>query len=80
MVSIRDDLRFSVKFGLSQGLRRVRGMRRQVTDAERDRIAEAIVDYLFLANWKIEKGPPLAPHGTGAHFSPKPRRPEPAGR
>ena len=79
MKSIRDELRFSVKFGLSQGLRRVRGMRREVTDAERDRIAEAIVDYLFLANWKIDKGPPVAPHGTGAHFSPKPPGPGPQG-
>ena len=72
----RDDLRFSVKFGLTKGLRLVRGLRQQLSDDERRRIADAIVEYLELANWKFELGPPVEPHGTTVHFGPTRRGPE----
>jgi hypothetical protein len=32
--------------------------RRPLTDTERDMVADAIVEHLQLANWKIERGPP----------------------
>jgi hypothetical protein len=49
--------------GLTKGLRLVGGMRRQLDEDERNRIAEAIRQRLELANWKIEKGPPIGGHG-----------------
>lgn len=68
----RDDLRLSIRIGLTRGLRLVRGMRRQLTEAERDRVAEAIADHLHRANWRIESGRPLTGHGDNFDFRPKP--------
>jgi hypothetical protein len=70
--TIRDDLRLSIRMGLTRGLRLVRGMRRQLSENERGRVAEAIVDHLDRANWRIEPGPPLAGHGRNSAFRPKP--------
>jgi hypothetical protein len=61
----QDDLRLSIQMGLTKGLRLVRGLRRQLSEQERNRIAAAIAEHLELANWKIAPGPPLAGHGTG---------------
>ena len=63
--TLQDDLRLSIRMGLTKGLRRVRGLRRQLSEEERNRIAAAIAEHLELANWKIAPGPPLAGHGTG---------------
>jgi hypothetical protein len=59
--TIKDDLRLSIRMGLGKGFRLVRGLRRQLSEEERDRIA----DHLELANWKIVPGPPLTGHRTG---------------
>jgi hypothetical protein len=65
----QDDLRLSIRMGLSKGLRLVRGLRRQLDEDERNRIAEAIREHLALAGWKIEPGPGIGGHsqlsGTG---------------
>jgi hypothetical protein len=61
--TIRDDLRLSIRMGLTKGLRLVPGMRRQLSEAERDRVAAAIADHLHLSNWRIAPGPPLPGHG-----------------
>ena len=37
-----DDLRLSIRMGLTKGLRLIRGMRRQLDEDERSRVAEAI--------------------------------------
>jgi hypothetical protein len=63
--TLRDDLRLSIRMGLTKGFRLVRGLRRQLSEEERDRIAGAIAEHLELANWKIAPGPPLVGHGTG---------------
>ena len=44
--------------GLQKGFRRVHGLRRALTEEERDRIADAIIDHLDLANYRIETKPP----------------------
>jgi len=54
-----DDLRLSIRMGLTKGLRLIRGMRRQLSEDERTRVAETIREQLMLSNWKIEKGPPI---------------------
>jgi hypothetical protein len=61
----RDDLRLTIRMGLTRGLTRVHGMRRQLSEEERDRIADAIIDQLNLSNYRIELGPPVAGHGGG---------------
>lgn len=70
--TIRDDLRLSIRMGLTRGLRLVRGMRRQLSEDERDRVAAAIADHLDRANWRIEPGPPLTGHGRNFDFRPRP--------
>ena len=57
-----DDLRLSVRIGLTKGLRLVRGMRRQLDEDERNRVAEAIREHLALAGWQIEPGPAIGGH------------------
>lgn len=37
------------------GLALIRGMRRALTDAEQDRVADATVRHLESSNWKIEE-------------------------
>ena len=61
--SSRDDLRLAIRMGLTKGLRLVSGMRRQLTEEERNRVADAIIDHLNSANYRITQGPPLPPHG-----------------
>jgi hypothetical protein len=39
-------------------------MPRSLTAAQRDRVANAIVEHLELSNWKTDEGPPLQGHGT----------------
>jgi hypothetical protein len=73
--TIRDDLRLSIRIGLTRGLKLVRGMRRQLSEAERDRIAEAIAEHLHRANWTIEPGRPLTGHGGNFDFRPRPPPP-----
>jgi hypothetical protein len=57
-----DDLRLSVVMGLRAGLRRIRGMRRSLTEDEQHKVVDAIVAHLESTNWKIE-GPPAEGHG-----------------
>ena len=71
MWTTAQDLRFCVKMGLRNGLARIRGMRRSLTEDEQNTVAKEIVEYLELSNWKIEQGPPLGGHG--ANFIPKPK-------
>ncbi len=52
-----DNLRLSIRMGLMKGLRLVRGLRRQLDEGDRNRIAEAIREHLELAGWRIEPGP-----------------------
>jgi hypothetical protein len=58
----QDDLRLSIRVGLTKGLRLVRGLRRQLNEDERNRIAEAIREHLALAGWRIEPGPGIGGH------------------
>lgn len=62
--SSRDELRLTIRMGLTRGLTLVHGMRRQLSEEERNRIAEAIIDQLALANYRIESGPPVGGHGS----------------
>lgn len=57
-----DDLRLSIRMGLTKGLHLIRGMRRQLDEDERSRIAEAIRAHLVTAGWRIEPGPPIGGH------------------
>jgi hypothetical protein len=57
MWSKRVTLQFTVKLGLRKGLALIRGMRRALTDEERERAAEAIGRPLDPSNRKIEEGP-----------------------
>ena len=57
-----DDLRLSIRMGLTKGLRLVRGVRRQLDEDDRNRIAEAIREHLKLAGWSIEPGPGIGGH------------------
>ena len=70
--TIRDDLQAVDPHRADPGLRLVRGMRRQLSEAERDRIAEAIAEHLHRANWTIEPGRPLTGHGGNFDFRPRP--------
>jgi hypothetical protein len=40
----------------------LRGLRRQLDEDERNRIAEAIREHLELAGWRIEPGPGIGGH------------------
>ncbi len=57
-----DDLRLSIRMGLTKGLRLVRGLRRQLDEEDRNRIAEAIREHLALAGWRIEPGAGIGGH------------------
>ncbi len=48
--------------GLTKGLRLVRGLRRQLDEADRNSVAEAIREHLKLAGWRIEPGPAIGGH------------------
>lgn len=59
-----EDFRQAVLWGIGQALT---GRRRELlSDAERGRIADAIAEHLRLSGWRIEKGPPAAPHSPPA--------------
>jgi hypothetical protein len=62
--SSRDELRLTIRMGLTRGLTLVHGMRRKLTEQERDRIADAIIDQLSLSNYRVESGPPVAGQGS----------------
>jgi hypothetical protein len=53
--TIRDDLRLTIRLGLTRGLRLVHGMRRKLTEEERSRVADAIIDQLHLSNYEISR-------------------------
>ena len=63
MWSLAQSLAFSIKLGLRKGLKRV-CLRRALTDEQEQCVANEIVDYLKLANWKFEQGPPVEGHGA----------------
>jgi hypothetical protein len=66
----RDDLHFSIRYGLTVALQHIRGARRVFTEEERDRIAGHIADHLLSTNHIITKGSPAPGHGAGWHFLP----------
>jgi hypothetical protein len=61
--TIRDDLRLTTKMGLTRGLTLVHGMRRQLSEEERNRIAAVIVDQVLRSNYRIEVGEPMSATG-----------------
>jgi hypothetical protein len=52
-----DNLRLSIRMGLAKGLCLVRGLRQQLDEDDRNRVAEAIREHLQLAGWRIAPGP-----------------------
>jgi hypothetical protein len=56
------NLRLSIRMGLMKGLRLMRGLRRQLNDADRNLVAEAIREHLTLAGWSIKAGPGIGGH------------------
>ena len=70
--TIHDDLRLSIRIGLTRGLALIRGKRRMLSPEERERVAAVIAEHLRRANWRIEPGPPLAGHGGNYDFRPRP--------
>jgi hypothetical protein len=42
--------------GLTKGLRFIQGVRRQLDEDDRNRVAEAIREHLALDGWRIEPG------------------------
>jgi len=70
--TIHDDLRLSIRIGLTKGLALLRGKRRVLSPEERDRVAAVIAEHLSRANWRIEPGPPLTGHGGNYDFRPHP--------
>ncbi len=67
-----DDLRLAIRMGLKKGLKLVSGMRRALNDDEQNTVAGAIAEHLKLANYRVEKGPPLPAHGTPDFEAPGP--------
>jgi hypothetical protein len=57
--TIRDDLRLTIRMGLTRGLRLVYFMRRKLSEEERNRVADAIVEQVLRSNYKIEVGQPM---------------------
>ena len=49
--AVHSDVRYALTFKVGRS-------RRPLTDTERDMVADAIVEHLQLANWRIERGPP----------------------
>jgi hypothetical protein len=56
-----DDLRLSIRMGLTRASA-WSGMRRQLDEDDRNRVAEAIRKHLALAGWRIEPGPGIGRH------------------
>jgi len=63
MLSERQTLVFTVRMGLRQALMNIRGMRRELTAEQQERVAETIVEMLETHNWKITLGEPGRPPG-----------------
>lgn len=61
--ALAHDLWFALTFKVGR-------QRRPLDDREREIVAQSIVEYLKLSNWKFERGPPLEGH---AQLAPKPR-------
>ena len=61
--TIRDDLRLTIRLGLTKGLNLIHGMRRRLSQDERDRVADTIAEHLLRANYRIEPGEPSQGHG-----------------
>jgi hypothetical protein len=59
----RKDFVFMVRMGLRKGLSLIRGMRKELTQEQQERIAETIAHELETTNWKIEQGGPGRPPG-----------------
>lgn len=59
----RDELRLTIRLGLTRGFRLVHGMRRTLSEVERNRVADAVIDQLERSNYRIETGPPVEGHG-----------------
>jgi len=57
---LRRDVRFALVFKIGR-------RRRPLTDAERDRVATAIVEHIKVCNRKVERGPPF---GGFAYLNP----------
>jgi hypothetical protein len=57
-----------VRMGLRKGLSLIRGMRKELSQEQQERIAETIVHELETTNWKIEQGPPARPPGLEQNF------------
>jgi hypothetical protein len=63
-ISASDGLEAQLIWDIRYALHRapVRALRRKLSDNDEQAIARAIAEHLRLANWIIQKGPPLAPH------------------
>jgi hypothetical protein len=59
----RRDFVFTVRMVLRHGLSAIRGMRKELTAEQQERVAETIVEMLETHNWKISLGPPARPPG-----------------
>lgn len=56
-----DSHRFAIWYALGLAFPLVRGLRKQVTDDERQRMAQKILDYIKLCGYRITKDPWHAP-------------------
>jgi len=61
--ALAHDVRFALTFKIGRRLR-------PLTDLERTLVAQAIVEYLKLANWIFERGPGLQGHSELASAAP----------
>jgi hypothetical protein len=57
-----DNFRLAIRMGLVKGMRVIRGLRQQLGDEDRHRLAESIREHLQLAGWHIGPG-----SGIGGH-------------
>lgn len=67
-------------FSLWQGLNACRGLKREVTEEERTRIARAIRDHMLLCGWDLRRTrePMSGWGGSGWHSGGQGQRPRPA--
>jgi hypothetical protein len=52
---VYEPLRFDIMMGLRKGFKLVRGLRRQLSEGEQDRISGAIAEHLKLCLWTVTK-------------------------
>jgi hypothetical protein len=62
--------RFTIKLALRRAFRLVRGLRKQVTDVETERMADSIAEDVKRSNWQVKLGPPAAGGGGPYPFPP----------